>query len=694
MSVIKNAAPRFLFDGLDDNSQRQASAEPLQLPTHLPLFLHRSSWGPETDEIVSGGSLKLLYGDDIFDRKGGYFTHQALLSEAVNAAGNAQMVCRLVAEDAPKAAGITFWAEVVEDDLPNYVRNLDGSYKVAADGTKVVDTDTPKIAGTRVRIFSTPLLENVLGQQVMGTGDMVSDKDGTSGTTYPLFEFQRPFRGAAGNRGGMRLTAPTVKTSGGTRDDLIEDQRAFLYRFQAMERKNDRSSALIKQTIAGDQTVTFSFKDGVYDKTTEVDYGIDDVFVSAYNAKSTDGGPNTYGTWSDFHVYSENLEAFLKLIHKEEIEHGTAGDSEADFHMVNFLTGQSYLGYPYYTIQMETPANGGLLFTDSTTHFAQGGGDGTFDDAAFDKAAGDWFDNFMNNENRLWDPFRVPFSVMYDSGFTLETKLKFPQLLSYRDDVYIVMSTQVYGKEANTETEDYSIGVALKNEILSYPESVLHGTGCCRAIILGHAGVMPAALVKQAVPLTFKFAKDCANYMGAATGVWTTAYRPDQPGNNVVTGYTSINARAKTDAMVDNFWNNGIVWAQYKDRRDQFVPAYQTVYEDDTSVLNGAFNMIIAVDIIKVCRAVWTELVGLSGLTDAQFIQRSNDKIATYIRGKYDGRVTVVPNTYFTDADNTRGYSWSCDVDLYLGNMKTVGSFTVRANRLSDLNGTDTAAAA
>ena len=140
--------------------------------------------------------------------------------------------------------------------------------------------------------------------------------------------------------------------------------------------------------------------------------------------------------------------------------------------------------------------------------------------------------------------------------------------------------------------------------------------------------------------------------------------------------------------MVDNFWNNGICWAQYKDRRDQFVPAYQTVYEDDTSVLNAAMNMIIAVDIVKVCRAVWTELVGITDLTDAQFIQRSNDKIAKAVAGKYDGRVTIVPRTYFTEADTKRGFSWSCDVDMYMGNLRTVGSFTVRANRLGDLAGT------
>lgn len=687
MSTVKNGAPRFLFDGLDDVSRNAVTVAPLQVPTHLPLFLLRTSWGPEDDQIVSGDSLKLLYGSDIYDRRGGYFCHQSLLSEAVNTAGNQQMVCRIVAEDAPAPAGVTTWAEYVVEDRPNYDRNSDGSYKVGVDGKPVVNALTPTLKGTRVRIFETPLKDGAMGQQVIGTGEMVSETDASSGITIPLFEVQRPFRGKAGDRGGYRLTAPTVKSSGGTRDDLIEDQRAMLYRFQAMERKDDRSSALIKTTIAGDQQITFSFKSDVFDVTSGSNYGIDDVFLQAYNAKSTDGTPNTYGTFSGFHVYDANLEEFLRAIHAEEIVHGTAGETEDDFHMVNFLTGQSYLGYPYYTIAVEPPAAGGTLFTESTVHYAQAGGDGTLNDVAYDKAVGNWLDGFMQNPARLWDPFRVPLSCMYDSGFSLATKLKFPQMLAYRDDMYLVMSTQVWGQPMNDESEDYSIGVAIKNELLSFPESVLYNTGCCRAIIIGHAGTMPAANVKSVVPMTYKFAGDCAKYMGAGTGIWVSEFKPDAPGNNVVKGYTEINARAKTDAMVDNFWTNGIVWAQYKDRRDQFVPAYQTVYEDDTSVLNGAFNMIIAVDIIKVCRAVWTELVGISDLTDAQFIQKSNDKIAKAVAGKYDGRVTVVPDTFLTEADTARGYSWSCNVDLFMGSLRTVGSFTVRANDNAALTG-------
>lgn len=689
-TAIKNAAPRFLFSGIDDTSQRQQPVTPLAVPTHLPLVLPRSSWGPEDDQIVDGNNLKALYGDDIFDRRAPFFTHQNLLAEGLTSAPNQIMVCRMVPDDAPAPAGLTLWADYVEDDIPNYSRNADGHYNIGADGNPVLDPLAPTVPGHRVRLYTTPLKSGRVGLQVQGSGQLVSNRDGTSGIAVPILDLQRPFRGSRGNWGGVRLTAPNVNSVGGTRDDLIEDQRAMLYRFQAMERTSERGSPVPKATITGDQSVMFSFKDDFYDYTAKADFGISRVLMQAYNAKNADGLPATYGVFSDYHVYQSNLETMLKALHALELPFGTVGTTADDFHMVNFLTNIGYLGYPYHSIAVEGPATGGLLFTEATVHYAQGGGDGTLTDAQYESDVQAFIDGFMDNPARLWDPFRCPQSVLYDIGFGLETKLRLPKLLGYRDDMYLVMSTQVYGQPTNTEAQDYSIGVALQNELMQHPESVLSGTGTCRAIIIGHAGPLPAARVRHDVPLTYKFAVDCAAYMGAADGVWTTAKRPDEPGNNVVKGFTELNARAKTDQVVDNFWKAGIVWAQYKNRRDQFVPVYQTVYSDDTSVLNGAINMIIAVDIIKVCRGVWTELVGIQGLTQARFIQRSNRLIAQRVTNKYDGRVTVVPRTHFTEDDSTRGFSWATDIDLYMATVPTVGSFTVRSNRLTDLAGQPT----
>jgi len=81
----------------------------------------------------------------------------------------------------------------------------------------------------------------------------------------------------------------------------------------------------------------------------------------------------------------------------------------------------------------------------------------------------------------------------------------------------------------------------------------------------------------------------------------------------------------------------------------------------------------------------WRNLTGNSRLSDAQFLERSDEEIVEATRGKYDGRVVVRPRTFYTASDKRRGYSWSCEIDMFGNVMKTAGSFTVVARRLADL---------
>ena len=48
---------------------------------------------------------------------------------------------------------------------------------------------------------------------------------------------------------------------------------------------------------------------------------------------------------------------------------------------------------------------------------------------------------------------------------------------------------------------------------------------------------------------------------------------------------------------------------------------------------------------------------------------------------RFDGRFTIIPNTYFTDADTARGYSWTLMLKIYANNMDTVETLIIQANR-------------
>jgi hypothetical protein len=111
----------------------------------------------------------------------------------------------------------------------------------------------------------------------------------------------------------------------------------------------------------------------------------------------------------------------------------------------------------------------------------------------------------------------------------------------------------------------------------------------------------------------------------------------------------------------------------------------QTVYDDDTSVLNSDINMLICVDVAKQSEEVWRRMTGNTTLTNAQFIDKCNAELLKLVEGRYDNRVVIVPNTYFTEADEARGYSWTMDVAVYMNNMRTVGVLNVITRRRSDL---------
>ena len=132
-------------------------------------------------------------------------------------------------------------------------------------------------------------------------------------------------------------------------------------------------------------------------------------------------------------------------------------------------------------------------------------------------------------------------------------------------------------------------------------------------------------------------------------------------------------------------WDLGLNWVQHADRSQLFYPAIQTVYDDDTSVLNCDINMLIAVDVAKMSEEVWRQMTGNTTLTNAQFIDTCNAKLAGLVNGRYDSRVTIVPDTYFTEADEARGYSWTMDVAIYMNNMRTVGVINIITRRASDL---------
>lgn len=248
-------------------------------------------------------------------------------------------------------------------------------------------------------------------------------------------------------------------------------------------------------------------------------------------------------------------------------------------------------------------------------------------------------------------------------------------------------------QKANDEDTDSANSLILNEAVTQYPESALYGTGTCRAMIVGRCGKLLNSTYKGIMPLTIDVADKVSRYMGRGDGKWNSAYPMDENPNNIVSMFRDINITWRTDNAYDTDWSNGMVWVEDYDTERQWYPAFQTVYKDDTSVLNSFLTVVACAYVWKLVIKSWQNSSGNSRLTPAQFVQKNNKFLNDAVKGIFDKRFVVAVNTYQTPDDSARGFSYKSSVRVYANPMILVGDFTVVADRQSNLPSGNAAAA-
>lgn len=630
-----------------------------------------------------------MFGAKTFDVRSKFANHQTVLANVVNGNGNAMMIQRLKPDDAAPPATLGLALEVLADDVPVYERNEDDSLVLDDSGNPIDTGETTP--GHRMRWVLREIADGEIGTGQSMAGSLTDSGGTAQSTVYPIVDLQVSDFGSHGNLKGLRLWAPTTESVSDPADEeVVYDQNAFLYRIQMIERPDNKSQPNVVQTMAGSQSVQFSFKEGAINTRTDSELFIDQILLDAY--RDLDIQPKQFGPFNGLHVYHDNLETVLDMVYAGEQAHQPEWpeDVEEGRHLVNLVGGQTVGGNAYHTIQVLGKADGGIELTGSTNHYASGGSDGTLDNVAFDELVANQVANYGDLEFNFLDSAMYPQAVIYDTGFTLDTKKKLLTPLGRRKDMAVILSTQDItspGFRQNTAEEETSMAIALRAAARMYPESEVFGTPVCRAVVVGHSGYLLNSQYKGLMPLTIELADKMSRFMGAGNGIWARDRGFDTAPYNQIGMFKDVNCTYKPQRVYDRDWDSGLVWVQNFDRRSLFFPAVQTVYDDSTSVLNSAINMMIIVEIEKVAERAWRELTGTSKLTREQFIERSNDLIAEKTQDRFDDRVIVEPRTYFTGFDQALGYSWSCDIALYLNNMMTVGTYTIVARRRSDFAG-------
>jgi len=765
-ATIVNAAPMSIMLGTQDLSTRTLPSVPEVLPTHLPKIYLYAEKGPITPQLLSGSELVAMYGANTFDLRKQYATHATVLANLINAQGNAIMTQRVQPADASAPASITLYLDVLPTKIPVYERNQDGTHKVDVDNNPIPVTPAETVDGYSVMWVVKSVAVDAQGNSQFG---MANTKPGiqvnpiTSGqsTQYPIMDLVVSNFGEFGNNIGLRMWAPTAKSSSPINPALISSAQCYPFRLACVSRPDPATTPSIVSNLNNEQFVNVVFKANVIDMSTDTLVSINDVFIPSYEALNVPGYAPKYGPFGKLHTYDFYIDMLLKQFYTAELPYangfsdivGIAGEE----YVFNMISGVASSGAPYTTFTVASSGVDTVYLTENTTIYANGGSDGTMGEDAvlsvaivtgsiandeltitggdttklapgqFLSGAGveegtrlvsgsgnDWIVSesqltsstaisitvpgfaslvateiaeYGNINSPLQDSATYPESIFYDSGFPLSTKYALANFIAIRKDTAVVISCHDVNLRTLTATEESSLAIALRTRLQMFPESEFFGTATMRAMIVGRSGKLLNSQYGKHLPLTIEIATKAAKYMGAGNGVWKAGFAFDSAPNNQVLMFSDVNVTFTPASVRNKDWANGLVWVDAFDRRSLYFPALKTVYDNDTSVLNSFFTMMAIVELEKVGERARREFSGIASLTNAQLISQVNNFVNQRTQGRFDGRFIIRPNTFFTAADISRGYSWTLQLQIFAPNLKTVATISVQAYRISDLEG-------
>ena len=694
---ILNAAPMVIDQGTQDLSMRQVPLAALDIPQHLPLMYLFAAKGPVGRTYVDFDSVSLtqIFGDDTFDVNKKYYTHTTPFLQAAAAAGNNVVVHRLIAPDASDVANVALYLDYLPTQVPMYVKNTDGSIALDVDGNPVVALDSSNNPITTTGYKVCYVLDHVsvpVGTYQRGTLTVrpgIQVDGATQSEQIPLFEFACNSQGEDGNKLAIRMY-PAMKTDVAPFPSaMLGSGKMYPYYFgmvKIADQLTGKTSPVLNRF--GAQHSNFVVKGKGVDPTSGAIVDLNKVTKDNYidvNVAQDTGLGVAY-------VYQENLDTVLQLFYdaeknvSDEHRDSQINNSENNIHAFNVLTFTSSNGSPYQSVRL-VDVPGSTRITRNTNLFMKGSSDGSISEELLDALVAADLENYNNSLHEYNDQVMHPESILYDSGFSIATKRVFPKMISRRKDTFVVLSTYAHDAPAMMLEQHYSVGVALKTMLELYPESATFGTGVMRGLVFGGSGEIINSLYAKRVPTSYELIYKAARYMGAKNGAWRNGFLFDRAPGSVITQLKNIDVTWVPASTRNTLWSVGINFVLNYKTRQQFFPALQTVYENDTSVLNSFFTAVAISYLNKVEHAAWREFSGVMSLSPAQLEERVNDFVAAQVKDKFDNLFIIIPDCKVTEMDAIRGYSWTLNVKIGAENSRTVQTTMTTAYRKADLEG-------
>lgn len=675
MPQIVNASPADMLLGANDLGAHALPVTRDAVPQHVPLIFMYAQKGTPKRFLGTGAAAVANYGRETFNPDGVFYKHTTRLANELYGVGNACQHQRVVPADASDASVIVY------ADVLSTTATVGGVANTPVNYVKFIAE--PAVAGSAV------------GSAVAkpGTYGVGAGAARVTSTMTPILEQRSIAPGAAYN--DMGFTIESLLTAAQD-SKIIANSKALTYNLGLVTRGINGGAPVIRKSLYGEPAVACTLVGGVKDPVTGAPKDIAAVFDANWFNETNPLLPVVYRDYSAFHVYQANIDALAATFLATEKTHVTAANLatydfttadpiliNAEAGLINFFTCQTTGGTPYVSILKPTVAMVSTLaagqtevvISKNTPIYMTGGSDGTLSDANFEALVQTEMAKYLDPNSNVIDNAVNVETHLYDSGFTGATKPFLLNFMAVRKDTIVALGTHEEVAEATvpkTLSAARATATALKTAAMLFPESDFFGTSVARAIVVSGAYRLNTDIKRNFHSALFEVAIKTAKLMGAGNYKWNATYNFDH-GPAAVLQYGSDYQPAFIPAGVKpQLWNDGMIWAQPKDRVTYFIPAMQTVYPDDTSPLNSWLTICALVTLNRIASDAWRQFTGTATMTDAVFIDNVTNYLNGRLAGIFDNLVTVVPEVIITQADAARGYSWQIRYRLYAGTMKTV----------------------
>lgn len=692
---IKNAAPMVYDQGVEDLSPEVVPVSTLEIPQHFPkfyIFAEKGELGPRILDLGSE-SLTSVYGDETINPDSKYYTHQTPFLEVCARNANNCVVHRLSAPDAKDAANVAIYLDVLPKQVPIYEKNINGSIKLDSGGLPIVAKDGQNaditVPGFQV-CWVVDFTQSALGEYQAG---MLNPRPGiqsdgaTQSQQYPIREISAAAAGEFGNKLAIRMFAALESDNNPFPTSFLSDAKVYPYYFQLLKLV-DAATGKTEPVINGfgSQFSRFTSKKNAQDPTTGLPIDFEKVVTEQYIEAGTLSGSGIGSVVDYTDIITQLLQDFYdaEAATVDAYRDSAINSTENNIHALNMLSFTSSNGSPYNAIKVVDVA-GSVRMTRNTNLFLKGGDDGTITETLLDELVALDMNKYNDPTSEYNDIVAHPESIVYDSGFAMNTKKALAKFISRRKDTFVVASTYAHNNSAYLLADQYSAGVALKSVFELYPESETFGTSVMRASLMTGSGRMVSGSYKKRLPLSYELCYMASRFMGAKNGAWKNGFAFDRAPKNVFTQLKDIDITWVPSQTRQAMWSVGLNFALNFKVKSQYFPALQTVYENDTSVLNSFFTAVAISYLNKVGHAAWRQYTGSVSLTAAQLQEEVETFVAAAVKDKFDGFYVIVPSCKVTEYDAKRGYSFTLTTKIYANGMQTVMTNSVQAYRMADL---------